>query len=222
MSISPEWDHLYRNQQHQSIWPWSDVVSYVMRYTNPSDRNFRVLELGCGAGANIPFFTQLNVEYYAIDGSEYTIDMLSMKYPGLSDRLIVGDFTEELPFSGSFDLIFDRAAVVCNSTETIRRCLNTIRKKLKMNSVFIGIDWYSTEHSDFGRGRVADDPFTFTDYRDGSFTSVGRIHFSDESHLLDLFSDFDICALEHKKYTTKRPNSGDVMAAWNFVARRRA
>ena len=37
-----------------SIWPWSDLVSYVMRYTKINE-NYKVLEIGCGSGANIPF-----------------------------------------------------------------------------------------------------------------------------------------------------------------------
>ena len=60
MSFSNEWDESYKKNTHLSIWPWSDLVSYVMRYARPENpKNCNVLELGCGAGANIDFFKWL-------------------------------------------------------------------------------------------------------------------------------------------------------------------
>ena len=55
MSFSEEWNHAYEKNTNLSTWPWSDLVSYVKRFTK-LDKNSKVLELGCGAGANIPFF----------------------------------------------------------------------------------------------------------------------------------------------------------------------
>ena len=43
----------YKEKLQMSIWPWSDLVTAVMRLRLPAST--RVLELGCGAGANIPF-----------------------------------------------------------------------------------------------------------------------------------------------------------------------
>lgn len=44
----------------------------------------RVLELGCGAGANIPFFAAINAEYYGIEGSSTQVKRLQEQYMGLS------------------------------------------------------------------------------------------------------------------------------------------
>ena len=44
MSFSPEWEQTYKNNAHLSIWPWSDLVSFVMRYARPTGPKFRVLE----------------------------------------------------------------------------------------------------------------------------------------------------------------------------------
>lgn len=57
MTFSKEWDNLYRNNQQMSIWPWSDLISYIKRYTEGVSGK-SILELGCGAGANIPFFVR--------------------------------------------------------------------------------------------------------------------------------------------------------------------
>src|SRR4029077_14742021 len=56
MGFSKEWDDCYRRGGQAIKWPWSDVISLVMRHARPTGSEFRVLELGCGSGANIPFF----------------------------------------------------------------------------------------------------------------------------------------------------------------------
>ena len=79
-----------------SIWPWSDLVSLVMQYKLPKEE-FRVLELGCGAGANIPLFIALGADYYAVEGSQTIVNQLHKQYPQFKDNIIVGDFTKDMP-----------------------------------------------------------------------------------------------------------------------------
>lgn len=67
------WNKIYKRNEQISIWPWSDLVSIVMRHTKPTTNDFKVVELGCGAGANIPFFLSLGVEYYSIEASEIIV-----------------------------------------------------------------------------------------------------------------------------------------------------
>ena len=62
--FSSEWDNCYRNNGHMSKWPWSDLVSFCMRYVDFQEDRLKVLELGCGAGANIPFFISMGVEVF--------------------------------------------------------------------------------------------------------------------------------------------------------------
>ena len=115
-----------------SIWPWSDLVSYVMRYVPPNFAEFKVLELGCGAGANI----------------------------------VVGDFTQDIPYDEVFHLVVDRALLTHNTTSAIKNTLSIVRNKMRPGSKFIGIDWFSTEHTDF-RGEPAEDYYTRKNYSEG-------------------------------------------------------
>lgn len=151
-NFSQEWDECYRKNTQMSIWPWSDLVSYVMRYARPDSPKYRVLELGCGAGANIPFFSHLGVDYCAIEGSPSIVGKLWEKFPELKKQIVVGDFTKEIPFEGQFDLIFDRASLTHNSTKAIMQTIKLIKESLKLGSKFIGIDWFSTLHSDYNGG----------------------------------------------------------------------
>jgi len=108
MNFSEEWESVYRVGAHMSVWPWSDLVSFVHRHAKPADGFRRVLEVGCGAGANIPFFLKLGVDFYGIDGSPEIVGMLHKSFPQLRDNIVLGDFTQSLPFAGQFDLVVDR------------------------------------------------------------------------------------------------------------------
>jgi len=186
MNFSKEWDQRYKENTHMSIWPWSDVVSYVMRYTKQYDDGFRVLELGCGAGANIPFFESLGAEYYAIEGSKAIVENLHKKYPQLQNRLKVGDFTTGFFFDKKFHVIVDRSSLTHNSTVAIRKCLEYIYTHLLDEGRYIGIDWFSTSYSEYCKGKITDDIWTRTNYTQGPLSHTGNVHFSDRGHLLDL------------------------------------
>ena len=216
MTFSEEWEQCFKNNTHISVWPWSDVVSYFRRYAKDSKN---VLELGCGVGANIPFFKLNEIEYYGIEGSKSAVDRIKQRFPEVN--VIVGDFTKEIPIDKKFDLILDRGALTHNTEEGIRNCLKIIHAKLAERGKYVGIDWFSTFHSDYLKGKDDVDQFTKTGYHEGQFTSVGRVHFSSKEHLLDLLQDFNIMILEHKNIKTEIPESKKNFASWNFVAQKR-
>lgn len=220
MGFSKEWDGIYRSNAQINEWPFSDLVSYVMRYARPSGKGNRVLELGCGSGPNIPFFKSLGVEYFGIEGSGAVVERVLKKRPELKGFIEAGDFTRSIPFSGKFDLVVDRSSVTHNSTADIRNTLKLVAERLAPGGRFIGIDWFSTSHSDYRNGVMADDEFTRCGYKEGQFVSVGRVHFSSKEHLQDLFSSFIIETLEHKVITKEIPDDHHVYALWNLVAKK--
>jgi SAM-dependent methyltransferase len=221
MNFSTEWDQRYKEGTHMSRWPWSDLVSYVFRHARPDSPSFRVLELGCGAGANIPFFKALNVQYHGIEGSPTIVADLKKRFPEYEKTLVAGDFTGAIPFAGPFNLIVDRGSVTHNTTDAIRGCLKTMHALLKPGGTFIGIDWFSTLHSEFKKGKPAEDANTRTGFTDGQFTGVGRVHFSDRPHIENLFREFELVGLEHKTSDFLLPDLGFHFAAWNLAARRK-
>lgn len=220
MAFSKEWDEIYKVNSHMSVWPWSDLVSYVMRYIYPHGPKYRVLELGCGAGANIPFFKSLGVQYYSIDGSQIIVSKLWERFPDLKNNIIAGDFTEDIPLEGQFDIVVDRSSLAHNTSRAIIKGLSLVFDKLKPGGKFIGIDWFSTLHSDYQRGIEIEDIYTRTGYTDGQAAHVGQVHFSDKDHLNDLFQAFVIEILEHKIIKREIPENSDIFASWNLLAKK--
>lgn len=220
--FNTEWELRYSEDTHLSVWPWSDLVSYISRNAKPNDSFKKVLELGCGAGANIPFFSSRGDEYFAIEGSKTIVNQLKKKFPQYSENIVAGDFTKDIPFNTVFDVVFDRAGLTCNDTKSILYALIIAQKVIRKDGLFIGIDWYSQEHSDSKRG-IEVDEYTRREIESGPFLGLGNIHFSDEQHLTDLFSDagFEIISLEHKQNKILLgQNAGTIHCAFNFVARK--
>ena len=79
MPFSKNWNNLYKKNKHISVWPWSDLVSLIMKFKNTNKKSIKVLELGCGAGANIPFFYNYRCDYYAIEGSDVMVKKLKIQ-----------------------------------------------------------------------------------------------------------------------------------------------
>jgi len=124
MGFSQEWEERYADNTHLSIWPWSDIVSLVHRHCKPLiAARGRVLELGCGAGANIPLFLALGWDYYAIEGSPAIVAQLHQRYPHLVNNIRVADFTTDQPFDSFFDVVIDRASLTHNNTSSIKNVM---------------------------------------------------------------------------------------------------
>jgi SAM-dependent methyltransferase len=220
MTFSEEWEQLFKANSHVSIWPWSDLVSYVSRHAKPADDYVRVLELGCGVGANIPFFLKRGSDYHAIEGSASAAELVRKTYPMLAANIACGDFTCSLP-PGPFDLVVDRAATAHNTTAAVRRTLHMVHERLRPGGKLIGIDWFSTEHEGASRG-IAVDSHTRRDIESGSLSGLGEVHFFDHDHLVALLTEtgFSVEFLEHKRNELFDPSGERRRAWWNFVARK--
>lgn len=166
-----------------------------------------VLELGCGVGMNIPYFSHREADYYGIDGSDSAVKSLLERYPALSGRVSVGDFTRELSLvPNGYDVICERASIPHNDIASIRRCLDLVYGALKPGGIFISSDWFSSWHSEFVRGSKLGQG-TREDYPDGQFLGIGKVHFSDELELVDLFGKFEGIHLEERVVRRLAPNN---------------
>lgn len=220
MTFSNQWEEVYQRKEQISIWPWTDLVTYVMRHARPTGPGFRVLEIGAGAGANVPFFQYLKTEYFGIDGSATAVARLKERFPENAANFVVADFTRELPAPGLFDLVVDRGALTANTGAAIRSCLKLVYDKLKPGGKMLSIDFYSSQHSDAALGRMNEDKFTKTELESGHLAGTGNVHFADEEQMKSLFRDFEIILLEHKIVDTLVPKTSNRFASFNLACRK--
>ena len=165
-------------------------------------------------------FRALGVDYYAIDGSPTIVKQLHDRYPDMVENIVCGDFTLDQKLGLNFDLVVDRASLTHNNTVSIKRALHIAFESLTEGGIFIGVDWFSKNHADADAGDAVDDEYTRFHHSAGQFTGVGKVHFSDEAHIRNLFESFDIVFMEEKLMRRHEPNDNHQFASWNIVARK--
>jgi ubiquinone/menaquinone biosynthesis C-methylase UbiE len=120
------WDEVWEKLFAENVWgkyPSEALIRFVARnfYGAPNRGGVKLLELGCGPGANMWYAAREGFSVYGIDGSETGIrrarERLDAECAGWQGELRVGDFSS-LPYPDeSFDAVLDEAAIYCNGFE---------------------------------------------------------------------------------------------------------
>ena len=221
MGFCQEWEAIYKGGKHLSVWPWNSVVSLTHRFYD-LNKNLKVLELGCGAGANIPYFASFdNIEYYGLEGSQSIVEKLQSTFR--SDKVHIGcaDFTktfyfDEIENMANVDIIIDRSSVTHNKTADIKSVIEKSLKCLKSGGKYMGFDWFGLDSEVLNKDKytkIDDNTFVF---EEGYYCRLGNVHFSDDKHIQELFADFNIEYLVKNTNTQILPTKQN-SSSYNFV-----
>ena len=125
MSWDPVWEDVF-SQYAWGKYPGEELIRFVARnfYRAPDRRQVRLLEVGCGPGANLWFMAREGFSVYGNDGSATAIAQartrLDSECPGWFGELLTGDIAT-IPFGDCFfDAVIDNEVVYCNSFEQSR------------------------------------------------------------------------------------------------------
>lgn len=137
------WDSVWEEIFQSRDWgkyPSEDLIRFVARnFYRVDDRAaVRLLEVGCGPGANLWYLAREGFSFVGIDGSETAITQaekrLDAECPDWRARgeLRVGDIVN-LPFSdASFDAVIDNEAISCNDFDASCKMYAEISRVLKL------------------------------------------------------------------------------------------
>ena len=136
MVWDPEWEKLYKTRDWGK-YPSEELIRFIAQnfYQKAEKSKVKILELGCGPGANIWYCAREGFKVFGVDGSTSAIEKcktrLNHEIPNWNGELIVGDIVS-LPYkSNQFDAVIDNEAIAHNSYEDSKRIYSEAARVLK-------------------------------------------------------------------------------------------
>jgi len=200
----PVWETIFASRPW-GRYPPESIVREISRAFASAERrqDVKILELGCGPGANVWFLAREGYDASGIDGSPTAINIARARLAAeqLSAELIVGDFTRALPWPAeSFDAVVDCAALYSNPLAGIRAAITEAQRVLKPGGRFISLS-FTDRTTGYGSGTPGDDADAFRNVSQGPLSGTGYVQFFSRSTLNSVFASFPTVRVERSSYT---------------------
>jgi SAM-dependent methyltransferase len=198
----PVWEEIFK-QREWGKYPPEHLVRFVaLNFGRAADRgSVRLLEIGCGPGANVWFMAREGFAVSGIDGSPTAIQKASQRLAseGLSADLRVGDFAE-LPWpNSSFDGVVENVSLGANPWSNIRRALHEVHRVLKPGSPVLST-FFTDRTWGYGQGDMVEID-GFVNLREGPLSGHGFCLFLTRARVPELFRDFSEINVERASHT---------------------
>lgn len=198
MSWDGVWEQVFQ-QQEWGKYPGEDLIRFIARnfYKAPDRREVRLLEVGCGPGANLWYAAREGFSVYGVDGSATAIkkasDRLDRECPGWTGKLVVGDITQ-LPFPDEFfDAVIDHEAIYCNSFSHSQHIYNEMARVTKKGGKLFSRTFATGSWGDETGEKVGHNSFIVSE---GPLEGKGFSRFTDYAEIPDLIQQFVISDIQ--------------------------
>lgn len=192
------WDEIFRSRAWGK-YPAENLIRFIARnfYQLVDRTNVRILEVGCGPGANLWFLAREGFQIYGVDASPAAIEQarnrLNAEVPGWHGELLVGDILH-LPFEDEFfDAVLDVEAVYCNDFETSRAIYTEMARVTKPEGKLFSRTFALGSAGD-GTGKPAGYHAWYPD--DGPLAGKGFSRFTAKEDIPKLYAGFRIDAVD--------------------------
>jgi len=198
----PVWEKVFRSKEWGK-YPPEHVIRFIARdFYGVSDRRaIRLLEIGCGPGANVWFMAREGFSVSGIDGSSTAIRCAKERLAneGLMADLRVGDFTE-LPWpDGIFDGIVDNVSLGHNPISGIERALSEVHRVLRPGAPVLS-SFFSDKTWGYGEGEMTERD-GFFNLRGGPLANRGFCLFLSRDRIPEVFHQFTDTNVERVSWT---------------------
>ncbi|HEY6330587.1 MAG TPA: class I SAM-dependent methyltransferase [Blastocatellia bacterium] len=200
LSWDSTWESTFRKREWGK-YPPEELIRFAARNLRdkPDRKKIKVLELGCGPGANLWFFAREGFDVYGIDGSETAISQASqyLDEGRLKANLRVGDVVNLAGFYPGvvFDAVADVACLQHNRIEAIRDTVSQANCLLKPGGKLFSMMVAAGSYGEALGTQVA--PGTYVDIVDGPLKDAGLSHLSTLEEILDIFGCFAEVSIEY-------------------------
>lgn len=219
----PIWEEIFGSRDWGK-YPSEDLIRFVARnfYQIPDRANVRILEVGCGPGANLWFLAREGFHVAGVDGSQTAITKamrrLDAECPGWRTRgeLKVGDIAR-LPYADAvFDAVIDNEALSCNGFAEARGMYAEIARVLKpqgrlYSRTFAAGSWGDGTGESLGGGAWI--------CAEGPLEGKGVARFTAEADIPELTAPFELDSIE--LLTWSSDNRRHTVKEWLIYGTRR-
>ncbi|TJY41965.1 class I SAM-dependent methyltransferase [Cohnella pontilimi] len=217
MGWDSAWDEVFRNSEWGK-YPGEDLIRFVARnfYRAVDRRDVRILEIGCGPGANLWYIAREGFTVEGIDGSSTAVHKakarLDQEVPNWNGEIRIGDILE-LPYVDNlFDAVIDNQAISCNSFESAQRMYRETHRVLKPGGKF-----YSRTFAD---GSWGDQTGTSVGHHawivsEGPLLDKGFSRFTTKEEIPDLTNPLHIDEVELLSRTVN--NGANTIKEWIII-----
>lgn len=201
--MDPVWEKLYSSREWGK-YPAEDLIRTVMRtYKGRNLSEMRVLEVGCGAGANLSFFLQEGFRVCGIDGAPSAIAAAKKRFGRYCQNgmleLGVHDFTK-LPFDDQcFDIVVDYLAIYTNRWADIKSAHQECYRVLKESGHLYSRCW-ALGCRGCNTGNFVE-PGTSENPTEGPCSEMGMSHFFSETEIREICSIYSSSAVRKIEIT---------------------
>jgi SAM-dependent methyltransferase len=193
----PVWEQIFRSREWGKYPPEHLVRFVAQNFGLVADRGaVRLLDIGCGLGANVWFMAREGFTVSGIDGSITAIQKAQARLAseGLAADLQVGDFAR-LPWpKDCFDGVVENVSLYANPWTGIQRALREVRRVLKPGALFLS-SFFTERTWGYGQSEMVEAD-GFLAASEGPLAGKGFCLFLRRARVPDLFGDFSSVSVE--------------------------
>lgn len=212
-SFDNTWEEIHKSQEWGK-YPSEDIIRFVARnYYNKERKNIKILDFGCGAGANTWYLAREGFDTYAFDGSASAVMKVKsyLAKENLEAHFEVADALDISYENNFFDCIIDSAVVYANTIKNITDMYKKIYDLLVPAGKLFATGLFTPNTAGYGTGILLEKN-TFKDLTEGALAGRGTVHFFEKEEILELLDSIGFHNINID--VTKRTDRGKIVEYW--------
>ena len=203
-SFVEEWENIHITMDWGK-YPSVNVIRFVARnYYNKNRKQIKILDFGCGGGANTWYLAREGFDVYAFDGSQSAVQKAKdfLESEGYHNvHFDIMDGAEIQYQKGFFDCVIDNVCIYANKIEGIRRMYENVYSVLKKEGKIFST-CFGVKTEGYGTGSVLE-PDTYCNIEKGVLSGRAVAHFFTKENLFNLLEEvgFKNILIDENVYT---------------------